>query len=165
MEHEGWISIRLTTSRFLSSLANTRTGFLLVTVAGADGKNERRLVTRPRPIRIGDNQFSPDGKTIAFASGQSSSGGSDFRLMRVDLASGAESEISYKRFSNIKSLKWLPDGESLLLTAKESSNGRIRIWRVSTVTGEARALTKDAADYVDISLDKTAGKNDCHAGQ
>lgn len=156
---EGWISLSPDDRQISFVRCKYQDGdFCSLFVAGADGKDERRLLTRPRPIRIGDNQFSPDGKTIAFASGQSWSGGSDFRLMSVDLASGAESEISSKRFFNIKSLKWLPDGKGLLLTAKESLDGRIKIWQVSTVTGEARALTKDAADYVSISLDRSAQK-------
>jgi Tol biopolymer transport system component len=132
--------------------------FCALFVVGADGKNEGRLLTRKRPIRIGDNQFSPDGKSIAFAAGQSWSGGSDFQLLRVDLTSGAESEISPKTFFNIKNLKWLPDGGGLLVTAKENLDGRLRIWQVSTATGEARALTKDATDYDSISLDKAADK-------
>ena len=127
-------------------------------LAGADDKDERKLLTRQRPIRIGANQFSPDGKSIAFAAGQSWNGGSDFRLLRVDLASGAESVISPKPFFNIKDLKWLPGGDGLLLAATENLAGRLRIWQVSTATGEARALTKDATDYVSISLDKTADK-------
>jgi Tol biopolymer transport system component/DNA-binding winged helix-turn-helix (wHTH) protein len=127
-------------------------------VIAADGTNERRLLTRPKPIRIGDQQFSPDGKSIAFASGQSANGGSDFRLMLLDLASGKESEISSKRFFNIISLRWLPDGAGLLFTAKEILDGRLRIWQVATTTGEARALTNDAADYLTISLDQAADK-------
>lgn len=127
-------------------------------VVGADGTNERKLLTRQRPIRIGDNRFSPDGKSIAFATGQSSRGGSDFHLMQVDVASGGESRISQKTFFNIKSLEWLPGGDGLLLTAKQDLDGSLRIWQISTETGEARALTKDAANYESISLDKTADK-------
>jgi Tol biopolymer transport system component len=132
--------------------------FCSLFVADADGTNERKLLTRPRPIRIGANQFSPDGKSIAFAAGQSWNGGNDFRLLRVDLASGAESVISPKPFFNIKDLKWLPGGDGLLLAAKENLDGRLRIWQVVTTTGEARALTKDATDYDSISLDKVADK-------
>jgi Tol biopolymer transport system component/DNA-binding winged helix-turn-helix (wHTH) protein len=132
--------------------------FCSLYVIGADGKNERKLLTRKRPFRIADNQFSPDGKSIAFASGQSWNGGSDFRLVRIDLASGAESELSQRTFFEITSLKWLPDASGLLLAAKESLDGRLRIWHVSTATGEARALTKDATDYVSLSLDKAADK-------
>ncbi len=132
--------------------------FCSLMIIDADGKNERRLLTRQRPIRLSGNQFSPDGKSIAFASGQSWNGGSDFRLMRIDLASGVESELSRKTFFEITSLKWLPDESGLLLAAKESLDGRLRIWHVSTATGDARALTKDATDYISLSLDKAADK-------
>jgi len=115
-------------------------------------------LTRQRPIRISDNQFSPDGESIAFASGQSWNGGNDFRLMKIDLASGAESQLSQKTFFEITSLKWLPEGSGLLLAAKQSHDGRLRIWHVSAATGEARALTNDATDYISLSLDQAADK-------
>ena len=132
--------------------------FCSLMIIDADGKNERKLLTRQRPIRLSSNQFSPNGKSIAFASGESWNGGSDFRLMRLDLASGAENQISPKTFFDITDLKWLPDGDGLLLAAKENHDGRLRIWHVSTATGEARALTKDATDYISLSLDKAADK-------
>jgi Tol biopolymer transport system component len=132
--------------------------FCSLHVINADGKDERSLLTRQRPFRLAGAQFSPDGKSIAFASGQSWNGGSDFRLMRLDLASGAENQISPKTFFDITNLKWLPDGDGLLLAAKETNDGRLRIWHVSTATGEARALTKDATDYVSLSLDKAADR-------
>jgi Tol biopolymer transport system component/DNA-binding winged helix-turn-helix (wHTH) protein len=132
--------------------------FCSLMIVDADGKNERKLLTRQRPIRLSGTQFSPDGKSIAFASGQSWNGGSDFRLMRLDLASGAENQISPKTFFEISNLKWLPDGDGLFLTARENHDGRLRIWHVSTATGESRALTKDATDYISLSLDKAADK-------
>jgi Tol biopolymer transport system component/DNA-binding winged helix-turn-helix (wHTH) protein len=156
---EGWISLSPDDQQISFVRCKYEDdAFCSLYVVGADGKGERKLLSRPRPIRIGDSQFSPDGKSIAFATGQSWSGGNNFQVMRIDLASGVETEVSSKRFFNIKNLKWLPDGQSLLLTAKENLDGRLRIWQLSTVTGEARALTNDAADYVDISLDRTASK-------
>jgi Tol biopolymer transport system component/DNA-binding winged helix-turn-helix (wHTH) protein len=132
--------------------------FCSLMMIDADGKNERKLLTRQRPIRLSGNQFSPDGNSIAFASGQSWNGGSDFRLMSLDLASGLENQISPKTFFDITNLKWLPDGDGLLLAAKETNDGRLRIWHVLTATGEARALTKDATDYISLSLDKAADR-------
>ena len=156
---QGWISVSPDDKQI--SFVRCRyedNDFCSLFVIDADGRNERKLLTRQRPFRIGDNQFSADGKSIAFAAGQSWNGGSDFRLMRLDLADGAESQISPKTFFDITNLKWLPDGDSLLLAAKENHDGRLRIWHVSTATGEARALTKDATDYIGLSLDKAADK-------
>ncbi len=132
--------------------------FCSLMIIDADGKNERSLLTRQRPIRLSGNQFSPDGKSIAFASGQSGNGGSDFGLLRIELASGTESELSPKTFFEITNLKWLPDESGLLLAAKESLDGRLRIWHVSTATGVAQAITKDATDYISFSLDQTAAR-------
>lgn len=127
-------------------------------IADADGRNERKLVTRPHPVRLGDNQFSPDGKSIAFASGNSANGGNDFRLLKFDLASGAETEISEQKFFNIKSLKWLPDGNNLLVAALEQLDGKAGIRQVSISTGKTEQLTNDATNYVGISLNKDASR-------
>jgi Tol biopolymer transport system component len=79
-------------------------------------------------------------------------------LTLLDLASGVESQVSRKTFFNISNLKWLPDGGGLLLAAKESRDGRLRIWHVSAATGEVQPLTNDATDYISLSLDKRGDK-------
>lgn len=122
----------------------------------ADGKNERKLVSRPRPIRIGDNEISPDGKTIAFAVGQSENAANEFRLAEVDLENGAERELSAEKFFNIKHLAWLPDQTGLLVTAARIPNKHFRIWQVSAASGEAQPLTKDSETYSVLSLDQDA---------
>lgn len=123
----------------------------------ADGKNERKLLSRPVPVRIGDNYISPDGKTIAFAVGQSRTGANEFSLAEVDLESGVEREVTPEKFFNIKNLAWLPDQRGLLMTAKKLPDKNFRIWHVSTVTGEIAALTNDSDDYDGLSLSGDAG--------
>ena len=54
--------------------------FCSLMLIDTNGKNERKLLTRQRPIRLSGTQFSPDGKSIAFASGESWNGGSNFSL-------------------------------------------------------------------------------------
>lgn len=132
--------------------------FCSLFIIDANGQNERRLLTRKRPSRLAGAQFSPDGRSIAFASGQSENGASDFRLMLLDLATGAETLISSRTFFNITSLKWLSDGDGLLFTAIEILDGPRRIWQVSRATGDIKALTSDATNYQSISLDTTADK-------
>ena len=127
-------------------------------LADSDGKNERKLLTRPRPFRLSASQFAPDGRSIAFASGESSNAGRDFRLMSYDLATGVEKQIATQTFFDIWNLRWLPDGKSLLITAKESHDGRLKIYYVSSVTGETRPITRDATDYINLSLDRAADK-------
>lgn len=156
---EGWIGVAPDGKRLsFVRCKYEQEDYCSLLVINTDGTNERRLLTRQHPNRISDNQFSPDGKSLAFAAGHSSAGGSDFKLMLLDLTSGTERQITSKTFFDIPSLKWLPDGDSLLLTAKEPHDGRLRIWHVSVSTGEARIVTNDAADYGSLSLDRAADK-------
>ena len=124
----------------------------------ADGGNEKRLASRPRPFRIGDNRISPDGKRIAFAVGQSATGSNEFGLSQIDLASGEEQELSGERFFNIRNMSWLPDQSGLLITASRIPNKNFRIWQVSARNGKAEPLTKDSESYSIVNLDKDAKK-------
>jgi Tol biopolymer transport system component/DNA-binding winged helix-turn-helix (wHTH) protein len=124
----------------------------------ADGKNERKLVSRPRPFRIADNRISPDGKTIAFAAGQSATASNEFGLSEVDLGTGAERELTKEKFFDIENLAWLPDKSGWLLTASRVPNKSFRIWHISAATGEAELLTKNSETYEVLSLDQEATK-------
>lgn len=124
-------------------------------IAGTDGSNERKLVSRQSPFRIGDNKISPDGKTVAFAAGQSENAANEFSLNVVDIESGAEHELTAQKFFDIKNLQWLPNQSNLLITAIRNPNKNFFIWQVSVVTGEASPLTKDSEDYSDLKLSKT----------
>lgn len=120
----------------------------------ADGRNERRLASRPKPIRISDNAISPDGKSIAYSSGQSRDGANEFSLSQVDLATGAERSLGAEHFFDIRKLLWLPGRNGLLLTALRFPDKNFRIWRISEDGAAADPLTKDSNDYAGISMDR-----------
>ncbi len=105
-----------------------------------DGKNERKIAARPRPFRIGDNRISPDGRTVAFAAGQSRTGANEFGLIAVDIETGAERDLSAEKFFNIQSLEWLPGENGLLVTASKIPNRSFRIWHISAGSGERQPL-------------------------
>lgn len=123
----------------------------------AEGKNERRLASRPRPVRIGDNKFAPDGRTVAFAVGESENMANEFGLVEVDVESGAERELTAEKFFDIKGLAWLPNRSGLLLTAARIPNKVFRIWQVSAA-GDVQPLTRDSESYMALSPDKTASQ-------
>ena len=153
---QGWLSV----SPDASNLSYVRCPytdeeFCSLWVANSrDGRNERRLASRPRPYRIGENEISPDGKRVAFATGQSRNQASEFRLMEVGIDGTEERELTADRFFNIRGLTWLPDQSGLLLTASRIPNKYFRIWRVTTPNGSAEALTKDSETYSVLSLDR-----------
>src|ERR1043166_4838746 len=87
---QGWTSISPDGSRISFIRCPWRDDdYCSLYVADAiDGGNEKKILTRPSPFRIGDNHFSPDGKSIAFAVGQSQTDGSEFELREVAIESG-----------------------------------------------------------------------------
>lgn len=132
--------------------------FCSLYVADADGTNERRLLTRPRPIWIQANQFSPDGRLIAFASGHTRSRAQDFELMEVDIHAGTERRFTSRKFFRIQSLSWLPDQSGLLATVFEEFYQPIKIFHFSARTDEVTPLNKDGSSYYTLSLDQKAEK-------
>ena len=156
---EGWISLSPDDQQISFVRCEYKDDdYCSLMIADINGQNERRIVARPRPLRISDNQFSPDGKSIAFASGVSENGGRDFRITKVDLATGTESAITGPQFFDIRSLKWLPSGDALIVSAMEMLDGQSKLWHVSAETGEALELTKDSASYMSVSLSSDATK-------
>ena len=121
-----------------------------------DGANERKLVTRPRPIRIGDHEFSLSGRSITFTVGQSQTQASEFGLSEVDIETGTEREVTSQKFFNIKSIAWLPDESGLLVTAARVPDQTFYIWRITPGAADAERLTNDAASYSTLSMDGAA---------
>jgi Tol biopolymer transport system component/DNA-binding winged helix-turn-helix (wHTH) protein len=157
-ETQGWISVSPDGSRisFVRCFYREDEFCSLWIADSADGKNEKKLVVRPPPLRIGDNAFSPDGKSVAFAVGQSENAANEFGLSEVNIESGVERELSAEKFFNIKSLVWLPNQSGLFITATKIPNKNFRIWQIAAATGKASPITKDSGTYSALSLDKAA---------
>ncbi len=156
---QGWFSLSPDDSQIsFVRCAYEDENYCSLFVDDSNGETERKILTRPRPIRIGDNQFAPDGKSIAFAVGQSDNSSNEFSLKEIDLESGAEREITRQKFFNINHLDWLPDKSGLLITAIEMYQRPSKIYQVSRSSGEVKDLTKDSIYYNHLTLDKSADK-------
>ncbi len=157
-ETQGWISVSPDGERLSFVRCYYRDDdFCSLWIANAaDGKNERKLVSRPRPIRIGDNKISPDGRSVAFAVGQSENAANEFDVRVIDVETGAERQLTDQRFFNIKSLVWLPDGKGLLISASRVPDANFRIWHLSEDSGDVELLTNDSETYSSLSLNKSA---------
>ncbi len=152
----GWLSISPNGEKISFTRCSFRDEeFCSLSIADArDGKNERKITSRPHPMRIGDNDFSPDGRRVVFAVGQSENASSEFSLMEIDLETGTEREFSPQKFFDIKNLAWLPDQSGLLVTASRIPNKNFRIWKVTK--RESVPLTKDSESYANLSIDRQA---------
>ena len=153
-ETQGWISLSTDGEKisFVRCRYTDEDYCSLYIADAADGRNEKLLVTRPRPYRIGDNKISPDGRTVAFAAGQSRTSSNEFAAYGVDIETLAERELTPERFFNIPYLAWLPDQSGLLLTGMQLPDRNYSIWKVSA-SGEGTKLTADSETYSRLSLD------------
>jgi Tol biopolymer transport system component/DNA-binding winged helix-turn-helix (wHTH) protein len=153
---QGWISVSPDGNRisFVRCPYKDEDYCSLYIANTSDGQNEKKLVTRQRPFRIAANEISRDGKTVAFASGQSRPGSNEFVLGAVDIETGVEREMTSERFFNINYISWLPDQSGCLMTALQLPDNSYRIWNISN-NGSASKLTADSETYSRLGLDST----------
>ena len=131
-------------------------------IANLDGAGERKLVTRKPPNYFvtyeGAPAWSPDGKSIVYASYLQGKGNSyQMNVFGVNIADGTEKALpSSQKWDWIDCVAWLRDGSGLLLNAIELGGQSSQIWQLSS-GGEARRITNDLNNYYGIDL--TADSN------
>jgi Tol biopolymer transport system component/predicted Ser/Thr protein kinase len=128
-------------------------------IAASDGSAERTLASFHSFIGrlfVASPAWSPDGKSIAFAFVEFGSGAHPV-LKIVSVADGTGRDLYLPEAgSSLGPPVWLPDGDGLLLTVRDSTPGaRGQIWFVSFPRGEARRFTNDPTDYSVCCLDLT----------
>ena len=155
---QGWISLSPKGDRisFIRCAYTDEEWCALFVADSLDGQNEKKLTARPRPVRMGDNKISPDGKKIALAVGQSRTASNEFRAIEVDIETGAERDLTPEKFFNINYFAWLPDQSGVLMTARQIPDRNFQIWHVNSA-GVPRKLTADSETYSRLGLD-AAGK-------
>ena len=122
-----------------------------VVVAGGDGS--RRTAGSPRErsltyLSVPGMAWSPDGKRIAIGT---YSGGLCY-VMTVQVEDGSVKRIGSKGWRHVLRVAWLSDSSGLVLGAQESPNRPVQLWELSYPDGQARRITNDLNDYLDLDL-------------
>jgi Tol biopolymer transport system component len=119
-------------------------------IANVDGSGEKMLAKQT--AQLSSPQWSPDGKIIA-AVEPLTEDASAATIETFDASSGQKS-ILLKSEMLLDSLAWLPDGHALLVLAADATSNynRKQIGMVSYPKAEYRAVTKDANNYLSISV-------------
>ena len=117
-------------------------------VMEADGR-ERQLASRKIPDSFADGMsWSPDGRSIAIGA---YSGGEGY-VMTVRVADGSVKRVGSKGWHRILRVAWLADSSGFVLGAQDSANGPLQLWELSYPEGQARRITNDLNDYVDLDM-------------
>jgi Tol biopolymer transport system component/DNA-binding winged helix-turn-helix (wHTH) protein len=118
-------------------------------IADIDGSNEREIFTTSKTFT--DNVFSPDGKTIAFASGQSDTGDEDFGVYTIAVDGGQAKPATDFKWFHVRGIVWLPDQNGLLVTAIGKSGELTQLWQISLSNGEIKKITDTQNGFTSIS--------------
>jgi eukaryotic-like serine/threonine-protein kinase len=127
-------------------------------IANSDGTNENKLVARQYPDKLDAPVWSPDGKSIVCAYGNSAAGGQSMSLVEVSAIDGSTRELSSEKFFNIAKIVWLPQKTGLIMTAGKKSEGYRQLWRVSYPSLQFTEITAGLSSFSDLSLTRNGDK-------
>lgn len=120
-------------------------------VANADGTGEKEVAAIRFPEIFQDPAWSPDGKMIACAVGQTT-GGKNMYVASMQVGEWKIKPVSEQRWRWIGQMAWLADSAGLLMVASEDPSTPYQVWRLSYPKGEATKITNDSNNYNRLSL-------------
>lgn len=122
----------------------------------ANGTNERKIASFPKPYYIRDLDFSSDGKKVAFAFGQYNKGTNKVDLAEVDLITGKQQILTTENFSDMPQIARLPQDNGWLITGSKIPVMNYQIWKIPAAGGTSEPITQRGEFYYGLSLDNQA---------
>ena len=98
--------------------------------------------------------WQPDGRSITVAGNDDVHAPNQFQVIRVDVATGAETELSVVRqgLGLQLGMAVAADGASVFLNLSVAKSGPRQVVRLALETGATTALTNDLAQYASVSV-------------
>ena len=125
-------------------------------IADLNSGEQRALIKHHPPDWLFAFSWSPDGKVIIYATGETDSGRQTMKISEVNVQTGEEKLLVKPNWYFIQQFEWLSDGSGLLICAKEKLSPEI--WEMSYPDGRLQKLTDDLNYYVTLSLTADASK-------
>jgi Tol biopolymer transport system component/DNA-binding winged helix-turn-helix (wHTH) protein len=124
-----------------------------IVVSDADGGNVRVIIVRRPPESFVRTKpaWSPDGSRLV-AFGISENSPSSPELLVVDVASGRQLKAVRIELDTVDGAFWLPDGERVVVSGRQSSATPQRLWLFSLPSNTLRPLTSDLSDYAVVGV-------------
>lgn len=134
-------------------------GYSLV-LADVTGGNEQVVLTRGGLERLGVTgpSWSPDGKEIAcqLLSGLTKTSDEVWRVIGVNIQSGAQRLLTPQSWDGCGRLVWLRDGRGLILVGtrqgESATTARDSVWFIAQPAGTLRRITTDLSRYTHNSV-------------
>jgi Tol biopolymer transport system component/DNA-binding winged helix-turn-helix (wHTH) protein len=120
-----------------------------VVIRDANLANPRTLAVRRAPetfVKELKPAWSPDGTQLAVFE-TSKGAGPDLRLLLLDARDGNVRSVMTLGLVQVSGVLWLPDGDGLVVSARERRASPRRLWHVSIASGAKRPITHDLSDY------------------
>jgi DNA-binding winged helix-turn-helix (wHTH) protein/Tol biopolymer transport system component len=117
-----------------------------------ENSEERELHTRFYPenfYHLSTPSWSPDGKKIAFIANAAAERST--KLFVVDTENGAVEEIKSSRLRQFDQSVWLPDGETLIVLAKELGR-ESQVWKLFYPSGEVQRISNGLNSFEKVSV-------------
>jgi Tol biopolymer transport system component/DNA-binding winged helix-turn-helix (wHTH) protein len=129
---------------------------IILSVADADGGNEKEIASIRYTELFYDPAWSPDGKMIACAAGNPN-GVASMYVVGVRVGDWAMKTLSARRWQWVGQMAWLADSRGLVMVAQEDSASPRQVWFLDSATGRASRITNDTNDYNRLSLAANSG--------
>jgi Tol biopolymer transport system component len=118
-------------------------------VYDAAGGSPQVLAIRTPPMSFIQMRpaWSPDGRRLAaWSMNEQAPGMRD--LIVVDVQDHRERVVTSVPFSAVDGMIWLPDGGSLIVSARERVSSPLRLWKIPLAAPVMRPVTTDTSDYL-----------------
>jgi Tol biopolymer transport system component/DNA-binding winged helix-turn-helix (wHTH) protein len=127
---------------------------VVLIIADADGKNERKLAARPFGEGFQNTAFSPDGKFVSSSAFSKLSVEKPMEIILINTENGEQKSFTPRNWMWIGQTVWLNDGSGIAFIAfsKETPNLTDEVWFISFPDGKTRLLENGINGVFGISL-------------
>lgn len=133
-------------TQFAYTLVNRARGLSSIDLRGVDGKTHTVLATRKLPDTFSAVAWSPNGKELAYSVG-AFAGGFHTELGAIRVREKSMRQLSAPRWHTVESVCWLPNGNLVVNTKRESAASRNQLLLLDPDKGTARPITNDLSSY------------------
>ena len=121
-------------------------------------KQERLLVAHNQPDWIRGFALSPNGKLVVYATGETDTARQTMTIREVNVETDEQRVLLIPNWYFVRQIDWLPDGDGLLLLARENSIVNPQIYRLSYPGLALQKLTDDLNNYLLFSTTRDSSK-------